>query len=81
MKELLEFIVKALVAKPESVKIEEETQSGNFIIFADENDKGLIIGKKGKIIKAIRTLLRAASGQARLDSARQVDKQFFLKIA
>ena len=73
MKDLLEFIVKGLVTAPESVKIEEEAQSGNFIIFADEKDKGLIIGKRGKIIKAIRTLLKAASGKE--------NKQFFLKIA
>lgn len=73
MKDLLEFIVKGLVTAPESVKIEEEAQSGNFIIFADENDKGLIIGKKGKIIKAIRTLLKAGGGEP--------GRQFFLKIA
>jgi predicted RNA-binding protein YlqC (UPF0109 family) len=72
MKELLEFIIKSIVAKPAAIRIEEVPDQATFLIFADEQDKGLIIGKGGKIIKAIRTLLRASS---------PTGKTYYLKIA
>jgi predicted RNA-binding protein YlqC (UPF0109 family) len=60
MKELLEFIVKSLVSKPKGVKITQETE-GEIIRLTfkvDPEDMGLIIGRQGRIIKAIRTLIR-----------------------
>jgi len=60
MKELLEFIVKSLVSKPEKVKItqEDEGEISRLVFTVDSEDMGLIIGRQGKIIKAIRTLVR-----------------------
>lgn len=58
MKELVEFIVKSLVSKPELLVITSE-EEGDFIkisIKADEEDVGKIIGKQGKIAKSIRTI-------------------------
>jgi len=59
MQELLEYIVKSLVSKPEEVKIEEETSEGmlNFNLTVALEDMGLIIGKAGNTIKSIRRLL------------------------
>lgn len=60
MKELVEFIVKSLVSKPELLVITSE-EEGDFIkisIKADEEDVGKIIGKQGKIAKSIRTIAR-----------------------
>ena len=63
MKELFEFIVKSLVDNPEQLVIttEEEGEVLKIFIKADENDIGKIIGKQGKIAKAIRTIVRSAA--------------------
>lgn len=63
MKELVEFIVKSLVDNPEKLVIttEEEGEVLKIFIKVDENDIGKIIGKQGKIAKAIRTIVRSAA--------------------
>lgn len=63
MKELVEFIVKSLVSKPELLVITSE-EEGDFIkisIKADEEAVGKIIGKQGKIAKSIRTIARSVA--------------------
>ncbi len=65
MKELLEFIVKSLVTCPDDVVIEEKT-SGDIItleIRVNECDMGKVIGKQGKIAKAIRSVMKAAAAR------------------
>lgn len=59
MKDLLEYIVTNLVSKPEAVKIDEQQQNGevNLNLTVDPSDMGLIIGKSGQTIRAIRKLL------------------------
>lgn len=59
MKELVEYIVKQLVTKPEAVVIDEQTGNGEVSLFltVDPSDMGLIIGKNGQTIKALRRLL------------------------
>lgn len=61
MKDLLEYIVKNIVSKPEAIKIEETQEDGviNFNLTVDTEDMGLIIGKSGQTIRAIRRLLVA----------------------
>ena len=62
MKELLEHIVKAIVNNPDSVSVEER-ESVDFpgltilTIDVDESDKGVVIGRKGRTINAIRDLV------------------------
>ncbi len=59
MKELALFVVKRLVDKPEAVSV-EETQDGDTTVLklvVDEADKGKVIGKQGKVIKAIRQVV------------------------
>lgn len=65
MKELVEYIVKSIVDKPENVDISiEDSDSGKLIkIKVDESDKGRVIGKQGKIIKAIRQVVSASSAK------------------
>lgn len=60
MKDTLNFIVKAIVEKPDEVKISEEEQDGvlNFVITVDKDDMGRIIGKQGKVIKSIRNVMK-----------------------
>ena len=59
MKDLLSFIVKSIVTKPEALNIEEDNQEGtvNLTLTVDPSDMGLIIGKGGQTIKSIRKLL------------------------
>lgn len=59
MKELLEYIVKNLVTKPDAVTIDEQTDEGNINLnlTVDPSDMGIIIGKSGQTIRAIRKLL------------------------
>lgn len=61
MKELLEYIVKSLVSKPDDVQIQEEHQENTVSLNLSVNpeDMGMIIGKGGQTIRAIRKLLIA----------------------
>ncbi len=60
MKELVEYIVKSIVAEPEKVSITEETRDTGLVIKLEvaPDDKGRVIGKQGRVAEAIRTLLR-----------------------
>ena len=60
MKELVEFLAKNIVSDPKSVKLVESTQDSQQIIRLSvaSGDMGKIIGKSGRIIKSIRTLLK-----------------------
>ncbi|MEK7617280.1 MAG: KH domain-containing protein [Patescibacteria group bacterium] len=59
MKDLLEFIVTNLVTKPDAVGIDEQRGDGtvDLMLEVDPSDMGLIIGKGGQTIRAIRKLL------------------------
>ncbi len=63
MKRLLEFIIKNIVNKPKEVEIFEEMQDGitNFKLSVNKDDIGKIIGKNGKVIKAVRSALKIVS--------------------
>jgi len=66
MKEFVEFIVKQLVDKPEKVKIEESMPNQNTIeikVEVEKNDIGKVVGKKGKNINALRTLVTAVAAK------------------
>ncbi len=61
MKEMLEIIIKNLVANPDAVTIMEEEKE-NTIVFSVKvatEDFGKVIGKQGRIAKAIRTVAKA----------------------
>ena len=65
MKELLEGIIKAIVDKPDEVNI-DLTESENTLIYelkVGEGDIGKVIGKKGKNVGSIRTILSAATAK------------------
>ncbi|WP_022669630.1 KH domain-containing protein [Hippea alviniae] len=66
MKELISCIVKSLVDNQDAVSIKEIAGEKTTVVelSVDKNDLGKIIGKEGKTIKAIRTILNAASKKA-----------------
>lgn len=65
MKDLVLFIVKQLANNPGAVSAEESESDGvlEFKLTVAEEDKGRIIGKQGKVIKAIRALASAAASK------------------
>lgn len=65
MKELVEVIASALVDNPEEVVV-TETEDENQIVLnlqVAADDMGKVIGKQGRIAKAIRTVVRAAGSK------------------
>ena len=61
MKELLTYIVSHIVSHPEEVEITEETTADGYTTFylkVNPEDMGIVIGKGGNIIRAIRDVLR-----------------------
>ena len=65
MKELLIAIVKGLVEKPDAVEVVvDEVNDEGVVVYhlhVDENDMGRVIGRQGRIAKAIRTVMIAAA--------------------
>lgn len=63
--EFVEYVVRAIVEKPESVKVERKIDELGVLIelTVDPEDMGKIIGKDGRTAKAVRTLLRVLGAQ------------------
>mgnify|MGYP000082222643 CR=1 FL=1 len=63
MKELLESIAKSLVDNPDDVSVREVEGERSLILElrVAEEDMGKVIGKQGRIAKAIRTVMKAAA--------------------
>ena len=74
MKEIVELITKALVDKPEEVVLTETIREDSILIELSvaESDMGKIIGRSGKIAKAIRSIVKAATSKS--------DKKVILEI-
>ncbi len=75
MEELLVSIVKGLVEKLDAVNVtvDEKNEEGVVVyhLHVDEDDMGRVIGRQGRIAKAIRTVMRSAA--ARNDEKIQVE--------
>ena len=65
MKELVETIAKALVDNPDEVVVTEKTEGKNVTVelHVAASDMGKVIGKQGRIAKAIRSVVKAASSK------------------
>ena len=65
MKELVEVVAKALVDNPDEVVVTEKTDGKNVTIelHVAASDMGKVIGKQGRIAKAIRSVVKAASSK------------------
>jgi predicted RNA-binding protein YlqC (UPF0109 family) len=66
MKELIHYIVIALVDHPDQVQIQETEQDDTIIIelTVAKEDLGKVIGKQGRTARAMRSLLSAAAGKS-----------------
>jgi predicted RNA-binding protein YlqC (UPF0109 family) len=65
MKDLLEYIIKAIVAEPDAVNITEENSDEGLLIKLEvaPDDKGRVIGRQGRVAQALRTLLRVKAAK------------------
>jgi predicted RNA-binding protein YlqC (UPF0109 family) len=65
MKELIEFIARSLVDEPDAVKVTEieGDQLTTYEIEVAPADVGKMIGRQGRIIKAIRSVVRASAAR------------------
>ncbi len=74
MKELIEVMAKALVDKPDEVRV-KEIESGKSVIYeltVAPEDMGKVIGRQGRIARAIRTVVKSA--------AAKTDKKVIMEI-
>ena len=74
MKELVEVIAKALVDNPDEVVVTEKGSGKNITVelHVAADDMGKVIGKQGRIAKAIRSVVKAASSKENI----KVDVEF-----
>ena len=63
MKKALEYIISQIVDNPDKVDVKELEDQGmtNFTITVDPSDMGKIIGKNGKVIRAIRNVIKISA--------------------
>ena len=63
MRELVEYLARSLVDDPEAVTV-EEVEAGRMLVYevtVAEDDVGKIIGRQGKVIRAVRSVVKAAA--------------------
>lgn len=65
MKELVEFIAKSIVDDPTQVEVEEKLERGRVrvILSVADEDMGRVIGRKGRVANAMRSLLRVSAAR------------------
>ena len=64
--DLVAYLARQLVDEPEAVRVEEVEQEGDLVLrlHVAESDKGKVIGRQGRIVRALRTIVRASAGRA-----------------
>ncbi len=62
MKELVEYVARSLVDNPDAVEVREAPQRDRVVyeVVVEQGDAGKIIGRGGRIVNALRTLVKAA---------------------
>lgn len=75
MKELVAYFAKNLADSPDQVSVEESERQGttHYKLNVAESDKGRIIGKQGKVIKAMRQVLAAAASKTGKKTSIDID--------
>ena len=63
MSELVEFLARRLVDEPDAVRVEEEERDGALVLrlHVAPDDVGKVVGRQGRIARALRTVVRAGS--------------------
>ena len=65
MAELLEYLARQLVDEPDSVRVEELDEPDALVLrlYVAEDDVGKVIGRQGRIARALRTIVRAGAAR------------------
>jgi predicted RNA-binding protein YlqC (UPF0109 family) len=65
VEELLDFLARNLVDRPDEVRVERTERDGAVVLrlHVAEDDLGKVIGRQGRIARALRTLARASGGR------------------
>ncbi len=63
MRELVEFLARALVSEPDAVSVEEVDDGGDVVleVRVAPNDLGRVIGRSGRVANALRSVAKAAA--------------------
>jgi uncharacterized protein len=63
--ELVEYLARRLVDEPEAVRVEEVDRDGDLVIelYVAKDDVGKVIGRQGRIARALRTVVRASAAR------------------
>lgn len=74
LKDLIEYVSKALVDMPEDVKVNEIVGEQTTVVElrVDKSDLGKVIGKQGRTARALRTILNAASTKLKKRSVLEI---------
>jgi uncharacterized protein len=74
MKELIEYIAKSIVNAPDQVVVTEETTDEMITLKLQvaDDDKGRVIGKQGRIVQAMRTLLRVKAAKGKVKATLEI---------
>jgi uncharacterized protein len=63
--EIVEYLARRLVDEPDAVRVEEVEREGAIVIqlYVAKDDIGKVIGRQGRIARALRTIVRASGAQ------------------
>ena len=66
MEELVEYLARGLVDKPEAVRVVRTEREGSVVLelHVDPEDVGKVIGRQGRIARALRTIVRASGARS-----------------
>ena len=65
VRELLDYLARRLVDEPDAVRVEEVEEDGALLLrlHVAPDDVGKVIGRQGRIVRALRTVVRASAGR------------------
>lgn len=78
MRKLIEYIAQSLVDHPEEVQVRELRNDRNVLaleLHVAQDDFGKVIGRQGRVAKAMRNLLRAAGAQQDKRTSLEIDER------
>ena len=76
MQDLVEYMAKSVVDSPDEVTVAREVEDGEYVIYqlhVAPDDIGKVIGRRGRVAKAMRTLLKIAAIKNREHSVLEIE--------
>lgn len=75
MREMIEYIARALASNPDAVSVTEEEDGDRIFLrlSVDDQDKGKVIGRDGRVAQSMRSLLRVAAVKAGTRVSLEID--------